>query len=74
MLGVKLTILGTVLFIFIVFILKIAVAASSTKTKMCIAFNDYPMWFDVMSCIAMVLFVLDAIGLVYSTIWLLFLK
>ena len=74
MLGVKLTILGIVLLILMWFILRGIVRSSSRITQFKIATKKTPTWFNAMSYIIAALFILDIVGIIYSVIWLLFLK
>lgn len=74
MIGVKLTILGIVLLVLIIIITRLGVAISSISTQLKIACKKYPTWFNVLSYIIITLFILDIIGIIYSIIWLLFLK
>ena len=74
MIVVKLTFLGIILLSISLIVGRILVMASSTKTKLKIALHNPPTWALVMSFIWIVLGIFDIVGIVYSTVWFLFIR
>ena len=74
MIIVKLTFLGIILLSISLIVGRILIMASSIKTKLKIASHNPPAWALVMSFIWIVLGIFDIVGIVYSTVWFLFIR
>ena len=74
MLGVKLTVLGIVLFLVICFVTKLILGCSSMKTKLNIYYGKGLWWSNLLGDLIVIFGVADLCGLIYSAVWLLFLR
>lgn len=75
MLGVKLTVLGIVVLLMLIFITRFSVNLMSEVDKMKLGLlNIGPNWYNVLCILIGFLAAADIIGLLYSVVWLLFFR
>lgn len=75
MFGVKLTILGLVLFIILLFFFRVGVRTMSPKEKVeYMMHKKFPKWLDRLGNVVTVLLLLDIIGVIWIVIYVLFLR
>lgn len=74
MICIKLTVLSLVLTLIYFFVVRIMVVCSGRKTQMNILLNKPPKWFMIMVAFLMIMILMDVVGIICSTIWLLFLR
>ena len=71
MIGVKITVLLIVLTVIMKFLVKVLIHGEDADTQLRMAFGEEIKWYTVAYAVCLML---DAIGIIYSAIYLLFLR